>query len=83
MLKKLQELRATLNEDQKKMLHSAFPEDIVKQFFSADDEQSAVAVIESLNKYLDARPMVVIKLYRDLLPAQRAIILDLAFEEEE
>lgn len=83
MLSKLQRLRVSLTAEQGDMLHDALPENIVKMFFAANDEMSAGAVVESLNEFLGARPIVAIKLYRELLPEQRALISDLAFDDDE
>ena len=40
-------------------------------------------VVEDLNKNLAARPLVAFDLYKKLLPEQREMIADLAFDDDE
>jgi len=83
MLTKLKQLRESLDDEQGELLHSVFPEDIVQRFFSSESEEEAVKVVEDLNLYLAARPLVAFDLYKKLLPEQRAMITDLAFDDDE
>ena len=83
MLKTLKEFRESLNEEQRNMFHNAFPEDIVKQFFASEDEGSATTVAAELNRYLGSRPLVAISLYKQLSSEQRALISDMAFDEDD
>jgi hypothetical protein len=83
MLKKLKDLRESLDADQQGLLNSALPEGIAKRFFSAEDEGAAQALVEEMNKHLGPRPLVAFKLYKGLLPEQRAIISDLIFDEDD
>jgi hypothetical protein len=83
MLIKLKQLRESLNDEQDELLRSVLPEDIVQRFFSSENEEDAVKVVEDLNKNLAARPLVAFDLYKNLLPEQRAMIADLAFDDDD
>jgi len=83
MLKRLKELRTSLDAGQEEALHDAFPGDIVERFFASEDEPTAVAVVADLNKFLASRPMVAFNLFKKLSSDQRAMISDLVFDDED
>jgi len=83
MLKKLKELRLSLNAEQDGVLHSALPEGIVERFFASEDEAAATSVVADMNEYFGTRPMEAFALYKKLSPEQRAMISDLVFDDDE
>lgn len=83
MLTELQNLRSSLNADQEKLLRNVLSEDLAKQFFSANDETTAVAAAQAMYQFLMAKPLAALGLYRSLSPEQRAFISNLAIDEDE
>ena len=83
MLKRLKELRTSLDAEQTTALHDAFPGDIVERFFASEDEPSADTVVADLNKFLASRPMVAFELFKKLSSEQQAMISDLVFDDED
>jgi len=83
MLKNLKELRDSLSAEQHELLKTALPKEIVKRFFSAENEEAAQMLVADMNKHLGPRPLVAFNLYRGLTPKQRASISDLIFDEDD
>jgi len=83
MLKKLKELRESLNGEQEGLLRDALPGHIVESFFSAGDEGAARILVQELNQHLGKHPLVAFKLYKGLSSEQRELISDLAFDDDD
>lgn len=83
MLKKLIELRISLNSEQEEALRNALSQDIVQRFFSVDDEDGAIVLVTDLHKHLASRPMIAFGLYQKLSSEQRALISDLVFDDDD
>ena len=83
MLKTLKEFRDSLNDEQEAALNDALPGGLVEHFHSADNEVLAQGLVEKLNKHLAQHPLVAFNLYKALDSKQRALISDLAFDDEE
>jgi hypothetical protein len=82
MLKRLKELRESLDTVQKALLVGALPTDIANRFFSAEDEESAQVLVIDMNKHLGPRPLIAFSLYKGLSSDQQSIISDLLFDDE-
>lgn len=82
MLKTLKALRESINDEQEVALRDAIP-GLVEQFFSVDNEELAQGLVEKMNKHLAQNPIVAFNLYKALDSKQRALISDLAFDDDE